>query len=87
MSKKKSSLDLNKFNIDFSKNYLIDMLPLGILNRKTQNCKNVSCKIELLEDNYTIRATCEGYQNAYFYVELFDWLLRTKHLKVDQINN
>lgn len=81
-SKKKSPE--KKFNVDFNKKYLIDMLPNGVKDRKVENCKKVSCNINLLDDGYTIRATCDGFQNAYFYIEFFDWLLYNNTLKVDE---
>lgn len=73
-----------KFNVDFNKKYLIDMLPNGEKDRKIKNCKKVSCDIKLLDDGHTIKATCEGFQNAYFYLEFFEWLLYINTLKVDE---
>jgi len=80
MRKKKSVDYVSKYKINFDVPYLIKLLPIGQLNRKEEFCDLVRCNIELMSDGYTIRASHEGYQTAYFYVEYFNWLLYTKEI-------
>lgn len=79
MAKKK--IDISIYNIDFDSTYLIPMLRIGNVTRKAEDAEIVNCTISLFSDGFTIKATCNGYNDAYFYPDYFNWLLYTKEIK------
>ena len=79
MAKKK--IDISKYNIDFNSTYLIPMLRIGNVTRKAKDAEIVNCTVSVSNDGNMIRATCDGYNNAYFYADYFNWLLYTKEIK------
>ena len=69
---------------DETKIYNIPLVPCGKrMTTYVYNCPRADCHIKNIS-NYTVMASAEGYEDAYFIDKYFEWLIYTNYIIVKE---